>query len=258
MKTDELYKSYDVHHWLKYNPHEGHYAKYDPNTVAVGFKIHETYGLFCNARTLLACSESKDFGDISGPDDLSKRYLASTFLQSALATYNYCIDLSWQVAWFYCAPSDAYYLIDEEKEYIDYSKKCTFDILGLKLRLGKKTELANHLNAFYSNDLTKKIRSEYNYLKHRGSHHTPGLGEQRSHMIASIDGEQLKLLQRNVFDIDEWFDKLFEFDQSFTKYFEKLIGFTVPHNFPETPLDLFAPIEYYMKKKNYLGKPLRV
>ncbi|MEK3824247.1 hypothetical protein [Paenibacillus sp. FSL K6-1558] len=249
MKTLELYEKYDVHGWLKYNPHEGHYAKFNPNVITTGFKIFETYNTFCNARTLLYSSEVSNLGDLTANDDLSVKYTKSTFLQSSLATYNYCIDLSWQVAWFYCSPDDYYGFIDSEKKYTDYSKACTYDVLILKLRLGNKKKIMELLHEFYSNKTVRKIRSEYNYMKHRGGYYTPGLGEQRPVMFGTINGNHFNMIQRNIFDIEEWIDILFEIDRLFYQFFNTFIDSIMPKNYLETTLDFMSPLDYYSKRK---------
>lgn len=249
MKTNELIS---VDNWFEFTPHDGHYADFNPNIVATGFKINEVYSTILNARLLLVLSESKDdLGEFSTEaNEAGKTLLASTFLQSALASYNYCIDLSWQVAWFYCAPDDAYDLIDNEKVYIDYCKQCTFEALSLKLKLGRRFEVFRHLNDFLSSEITVRVRSEYNYIKHRGAYYTPGVGEQRPYMFGSVNGERLKVLTKNIFDVNEWLDRLINFDNLFKQYFDTLINYMMPMNFKESEVTFSTAYNYYHKKKD--------
>lgn len=250
MRTLDLYENFDVHHWLEFNPHEGHYALFNPNVVATAFKISELYNTFCNARTLLYSSEVENYGEIIEDDDLlNKTYIKSTLLQSALATYNYCIDLSWQVAWFYCAPDKYYGLIDNEEKYLNYCKECNYSALRVQLELGRRDGLLEFLDLFQTIDIVKRVRSEYNYMKHRGSYYVPGLGKQYSHMLASVDGTHFKMITRNEFGVEDWQGKLIQFDKLFTDYFNKIIASIMPNDFAQTKLDLLSVVSYQRKKE---------
>ncbi|GBG09496.1 hypothetical protein PAT3040_04143 [Paenibacillus agaridevorans] len=250
MKAIELYTTHDVHHWTKYKPHEGHYAEFNPNVVAAGFKIHETYLAFCNARTHLSASEADDFGSLTGSDDFSKTYFVTTLLQSAIAFYNYCIDLSWQAVWFYCAPDSDYRFIDDEDEYIRYCKWCTSSAVKLKLYLGKKEELMHHVESFYTSGIPASVRTEYNYLKHRGAYHILGLGVQYANMHTKVNGESFNLMQNRVFDNKDWIEKLICFDKLFVQYFEKVVSFIIPPNYTQTTNNFECVLRYYKKRKS--------
>jgi hypothetical protein len=250
MNVEELYEQYDVHHWLKYHPHDGHYGKYDPNVVATGFKIAETHKTFSFARSFLYDMEVDNYGQlINEHDDLHLTYIRTKLVQSALSNYNYALDLSWQVIWFYCAPN-IYELIDDEDFYTSYSKACTTDKLSLKLYLGHKDGIAKHMHDFLAIETTKQLRSKYNYLKHRGAYFTLGFGEQYPTFMGSINGVNYKQLTMPELDLDQWKSDLINFDIAFTDYFERLIFSLMPSGYEKTEISFFGILEYHQKRQS--------
>lgn len=248
MNVSELYEKYPYQHWLDYDPWDPHYANFKPYYIYTAFKIVDVYSSFAHARSYLNELDIDNYGQlISKHDDVHLKYIRAKIIQSALAFYNYCIDLSWQVVWFNI--SDDTFRFIKDNAYDDYANECDFDTLILKLKMFKKEYLKRHIIKFRTNEITEYIRKRYNYLKHRGTFQFDGLGVPQRNSIGSVNGISLPFLRREEIDIDELKNKLIEFDILFVNYFNILIEMTMPSNFTQVQLDLYAPLSIYKKFK---------
>ena len=59
-------------------------------------------------------ANSENFGDLSGPNEISRLYTKTHFLTNALLEYAICLDISWQVVWAYIQPSSLEYLMKQK------------------------------------------------------------------------------------------------------------------------------------------------
>lgn len=254
-------EEHSCHHWLDYDPGEPQYYNFEANVVAAGSKIADVYEQFSNARMSLEYMECKNFGDlISKTDELHLTMLRSRFLKEALAYYNYCIDLSWQVLWYFYGENDLGLIIDENR-FFNSASKCNFEELTYKLTLAKEFKIRERLKSFFNSNLTREIRDMYNYLKHRGSTYTEGLGVQYEHLAVSVgyenpDGSvneiKHRMLTRRTLDISSWQEKLKEFDKTFYHYFEELIKYIMPIGYLDNSYHMFAPYYYDKKIRSYI------
>lgn len=256
MSVEELYRDYNIDHWHNLFPDEQQYVLFEPHIIYAAHKIDDVYYAFANARSYLSDYECENFGQlISIHDDLHLRYIRSKFLQSSLAFYNYAIDLTWQVAWFYVGDS-SYLFMENQQLYDQFAKKCNKECLFDKLSMYRKDYIKSHLIDFFNQELTFSIREIYNYVKHRGTLYTSGLGIQyRNSMfsIKNIDGEEYNptMITRKVLDVDEWHCKLIEFDKLFFNYFEKLVSWILPGNFSEVEMGFDQYINYSYGRKYF-------
>lgn len=163
----------------------------------------------------------ENYGElIAKHDDLHLNFIRSRLLQSALSFYNYSIDLSWQVLWLYYGPS-FYSLYDDPTYYYREIEKCNRENLKVRLHLAKADYIMKHVDSFIGESEVSKVRKKYNYLKHRGTFYTPGVGKQQSYLMGAVDGRKFKMIKREVFDIDEWTENLINFDVLFLNILRK-------------------------------------
>lgn len=235
MEALELYNTEGVHHWLNYSPDSLQYLKFPPSILAAGFKIVDVYHSFCYGRQSLLFIEAKDYGGLVYPkgDTLGTISLQANFLLNALAFYNYCIDISWQVCWFYYGDY-GWDIIEDQSKFSKASTKCTFDELNYILTLARDIKSRNIYREFFNDNLTVELRGKYNLVKHRGSLHFEGLGVQYENIGIRINGETPKMLVNEVVNIDRLKDKLIEFDIMFKRYFDSLIKGIMPSDYLNT------------------------
>lgn len=241
----ELYSDFSVDHWFEYEPWDAHYVNFDPSLIYAAHKIGDVYYAFSNARSYLSDFDCDNFGQlISTNDDTHLKYIRSKFLQSALSFYNYAIDLSWQVVWFHLG-DNSYLFMEKQDYYNKYSGLCTFPSLLEVIALRGRESFRQHLISFNNNPLTLEVRQLYNYVKHRGSLDTRGLGERYNNMMMGFVSNGLefvpKMITRKEFDLELWKEKLIEFDKLFFNYFNQLMFLILPQNYQSAKysFDLF-------------------
>lgn len=248
MKVVDLYKNEDVHFWLGYNPKESQYLRFSPNVVAAGFKIVDVYYSFCYARQSLLFIESNDYGELVEPhnDEIGLLSMRSYFLLNALAFYNYCIDLSWQVAWFYYGDCN-YNVIQDSSKFAKASTKCTFDELNYILTLSQDLKLRKNYRDFFNNELTAMLREKYNYIKHRGTLHFDGLGKQYEYLGIKVADKRPRMLVKEVVEVDVLKEDLIKFDISFKRYFDCLIKGIMPIDYLNNTFSMEHIYEFHKK-----------
>ncbi|MDR7079682.1 hypothetical protein J2Y03_004740 [Neobacillus niacini] len=145
---------------------DAHYVNFIPSVIYAAHKIGDVYTAFSSARSYLSDFECDNFGQLlSNHDEMHLKYLRSKFLQSSLSFYNYAIDLSWQVIWFYLG-DNSYLFMEKQDYYNKYSQMCTFPSLLEMVDLRDRQDFMQHLVAFNSNELTHEVRKLYNYVTH--------------------------------------------------------------------------------------------
>lgn len=256
LSLESLNNKYNIHEWAKYRPFEAHYESYEPHIIYACHKITDVYYAFASARSYISDYECDNFGQlISKHDELHLRYIRSKCLQSALAHYNYAIDLSWQVIWFYLG-DNSYLFMERPELYEKYSTLCNEKSLYFKLDICKFDYLKKHIISFFNADSTTKLREIYNYVKHRGSLHTEELGDKFSHYRISYQVGDIKyqppMITRKSFDLDEFKEAIINFDISFYGYFQQLIKWIIPEDFTDTPFSLLIipneRMEFYLNE----------
>lgn len=256
LNVEKLYQEYNIDNWYGLFPDEQQYVLFEPHLIYATHKMDDVYYAFANARSYLSDYECDNYGQlISVNDDLHLKYIRSKLLQSSLAFYNYAIDLTWQVAWFYVG-DNSYLFMEKPELYDTFAKKCTKEALFNKLSMYRKEHIRIHINDFFNLELTTSIRNVYNYVKHRGTLYTRGLGEQYSNFMLFFqdsDGEEYipKMITREVFDLNEWHSKLIDFDKSFYEYFELLISWILPSDFSEVKIGFTEYFNYILERKHF-------
>lgn len=252
----ELYSDFSVDHWFDLEPWDVHYMNFEPNIIYAAHKIGDVYYAFSNGRSYLSDFDCENFGQlISQNDGTHLGYIRSKFLQSALSFYNYAIDLSWQVIWFYLG-DNSFLFMEKPTYYQKYSGFCTFPTLLEVVGLRGREDFRQHLLAFNNNPLTLEVRQLYNYVKHRGSLYTKNLGEQYNRMLMGYVSGSIEytpqMITRKVFDLDEWKEKLIAFDQLFFNYFEYLTHLILPQNYQTTQYDFDLCLNYSRKRLEFI------
>jgi hypothetical protein len=247
MEIDELIQNCSINEWHNYEPWDPHYYNFPPHVIFAAHKIGDVYQSMTNARFYLSYLEIENYGElIAEHDEIHLAFIRSSLLQSALSFYNYCIDLSWQVLWFYFGASK--YRLYDENYYDEQAKNCNRENLRVRLHLAHFDHINSHLDEFSGEQQFTKVRTKYNYLKHRGTFFTPGAGVQYSHLTGGVNGRSFRMVERDVFDIQEWKTTLIAFDESFFCYFQQIIDWIMPRNFITTE---FSFVDVLKLNQNY-------
>lgn len=245
----------DIHYMGKYQPIEPQYFRYKTNVVMAGYKISDLYSQLCIARNFLHCyKDVEDYGDISANDEISLMFTKKYFVETSLMYYNYAVDFLWQVIWIYYNPWIREELPTDEL-YQKCMKDCNFDELRLALTSVRETKLRDVLQQYFSssNQLYGKLRSKYNYLKHRGTFYTPGLGMNDTKLMIGVNDCQFPCISSVEVKPEELSDMLIEFDKQFVSFCEYIINIIMPSDYFETSMPLEAPINYYFRHKEELA-----
>lgn len=241
MDYNYLREDSDFHKWHKYAPLDTQYIKYaanNPSVIAAGHKIDDVYQAYCSARASFVFVNSDNFGDISGPDEISRLYAKTHFLTNALIEYAICLDISWQVVWAYIQPASLEYLMNQK--YKDMEKECTRDSVLAQLKCivsqnGVGITIAQNLldvvNRFDNDADTLRLRSIYNGIKHQGIIHYEGLGANFSQLSISVNGKTPPMLHRNSYSVNEIEDLMFTYHKKFKAYMDKLIDIVIPDGY---------------------------
>lgn len=248
MNFTKILEDNRFHDWHNYEPQEVQYAKYaqkDPSVIAAGHKIVDVYYAYANARASFIFSNSDDFGDIAGDSEISRLYAKTHFLLNAILEYAITLDLSWQVIWAYTQPSSLNYLM--ERKYTEMEKNCDRESLHSQLKCiiaqpgkesNKASDLLNIMDDFDNNQDVVNLRKLYNKIKHQGTIHFSGLGNNDKNMMFSINGNSPSMLYREEHTIDEIEELLFNYHFKFYEYFEEIINQIIPKEYLENKMDL--------------------
>lgn len=247
----------NIHHWTRFDPQDDQYCKYDTYVVLAGFEIFNVYETLCLARTSLEYIECSDFGQlISFNDDIHLAFIRKIFMQNSIMYYNICIDLAWQVLWLYYGESSLD-LIYNDKCFNKTLNECSYEGVLLRITLAKQYKLKGVVEEFHRYLQNTGIREAYNYIKHRGTFHYNNLGTNYDNMMMRFNGIDMKILSRKEIDLDEWINRLVEFDNNFSTYFSYIIEYIMPKDYEE-PINILSNryieyglnVEKYLKEKN--------
>lgn len=253
----------DVHRWFDYDPGEQLFHLYKANVLMALHKIQDVYHTLCFARMSLDSLRARNFGDLIDNDGngVGRATMQYMFMNNSISHYNYCIDLSWQVLWLYYNPEMNKYSVHSREDYVKSTKDCTLGELEYPLSLAKQEKLYDRVVEFFNRETTSRIRTRYNYIKHRGVYHIDGMGENYKTSMMSYNGRCLPLLYREELNLEEMKSFLIEFDKSFVEYFDMIIAHVVPIDFRENKqidVDIFEiskyAEEYFSSLDNEEGK----
>ena len=232
----ELNKEYT--NWSKYLPSDMHYvlSRYDMGIMACARKIHDCHWSIAMGSVELLKYKDNEYSSVFKESNMGNELVKASSLYSALAYYNYTLDYSWQIIYFYCYNKRGWHFV-YGKEYNKISRKCERNRLethinGCRLRDNKKLKALNELESmFYNKNNTKDIRKYYNYLKHRGMIYTDLIGDSNDELHYTIQGITAKKLPIEKVDLDELYDKLVNFHNSIVEYISKIINIIIPDEF---------------------------
>ncbi|KMT23112.1 hypothetical protein [Clostridium cylindrosporum] len=241
----------DIHYLLKYTPYEDKYGLYTTNILFTAIKIVDVYHTICIARANLHYMDNDDYGNFAS-DEISKLFVNTLLIQNALIYYNFAIDYSWQVMWLYYSPMIKDMMPTNEL-YESTIKECDYQKLRLRLTLANEFKLRKfYLENFFENNNTQEIRKLYNFIKHRGTVHFPGLGMNENKASVGLFGMEMPLISRESIDPDKLKNQLIDLDNMFVEYFEEIIGFLIPSEYLLNGDGIRSCINYYQKYKHEL------
>ncbi|AUN12778.1 hypothetical protein [Paraclostridium sordellii] len=234
----------DFSHLYEYRPNYMHYIKdeYDIGILASGQKISDIYYILNMGKINLEIYVNDEYIEENKEDENMYKFMKSTNLFNALSYYNYALDYSWQVVYFYASNNNTLDLIYDNL-YEKFSKYCNKseinEILNFSKSLAEKDKknnidfLIKHIDSFLSNENTEYIRKMYNYLKHRGMIYTSELYNDSNHLPISVEGQKLKKLYTRYIDPDNLFKKLCQYHNAFINYIDVIINKIIPEGYTE-------------------------
>lgn len=250
MDYRELIKDDNFQQWFKYQPLDAQiirYAKNKSSILAAGQKIMDVYNAFANAKQSFRSAGYENYGDLCGDNEISKLYTKYHFLICSIMEYNACRDLCLQVVWAYIQPSSLESLA--QNQYRDTEKECTSETVHKELkRLIKegRTELKTLkkiLGKFETDKSITDVRDICNYIKHRGTIHFDGLGNNLDKMLLTVNGHVVRTLGRPTYTFNEVEEILWNFHKDFQKYFNQIIDMIIPKDY----MDNKVTFEDYIK-----------
>lgn len=232
MDYTELKKDNTFQTWHEYEPFDTQYARYyknNPEIIACGHKIADVYRTFSDARASFMFADGRDYGDCCANNDVSKLYMKSLFLKNAILEYAVCLDLSWQVIWYYTQPKTAEHLL--KNGYTLSEELCNATAIYSKFAELISTndkhakQLKKIMSKFQNKSEVIALRKVYNTMKHRGTISIKGLEYNNKTMMGFV---KVKTLDRPEFSFDELESMLFSYHKLFIPYFESIISEIMP------------------------------
>lgn len=233
----------DIHYMCGLNPIDPQYSRYldKPGILAAGYKLVDCYTAICQARTHMQFYNCNDYGElVQSDDEVSVLWARFQFIIDAIMYYNITIDLSWQVVWAYFTPTSLEFLLKNNYEKI--SKECTLEKLNILLKKEINNQAAREIkkivNKFFEDKFIIKIREIYNYNKHRGGFHVPGLGENYKHLAITLgNNTKIPILSRRELDIEQVYKDLLIMDNKIVNYIETLYNKILPGDYTSSNVD---------------------
>ncbi|MBW4861756.1 MAG: hypothetical protein KZY57_02880 [Paeniclostridium sp.] len=226
--------------WSKYLPSDMHYvlSRYDMGIMSCARKIHDCHWSIAMGRIELLKYKDNEYASVFKESNMGNELVKTSSLYSALAYYNYTLDYSWQIIYFYCQNKCDWDFV-YSKMYNEIEEKCKKKVLKkqikiCRLRDSKNLEALDELiDKFYTYDNTKCIRDYYHYLKHRGMIYTDLIGDSNEELHYTIQGVTAKKLPIKKINLDELYDKLVNFHNSIVEYISKIIDIIIPSEFTQ-------------------------
>lgn len=243
---DEYYKDLILPVWNKYFPKDlDYYSNLDRQDLLSRFKLEQIYQNFCIGRANYIFAHPKtNYGGMINEDE-NNEWLRKMLLQNALIYYNTCIDFSWELIAFYYLPKNEleFNITEEERKKIeseiDKDELITRLNMEESILIGKEKEIVKKIKKlvleYMENPLTKRLRKDYNDLKHNRTMDILDLHKNSFKQFESKCKElhvgPLKLID---FNIDYYEEKLKEFNNSLYYYIEKLVELLIRPNYRKT------------------------
>ena len=241
-------------HFITYNPNAMHYIKreYDTGILASGKKISDIYYILNMGKINLDIYINNEYIKYYTEDELMNKFMKSMTLFNSLSYYNYALDHSWQVVYFYIGSQNNLELIYNNL-YEKLSKNCTLNTVNTMLDFAKSIAeddkkdtieyLKNHIHDFFTTDNTEYIRELYNYLKHRGMVHSEGVGFNSNYLPISLGDKKLEQLYTREINPEYLFNELKTYHNNFISYMDEIINKIMPYEYTEKKsanlIDLF-------------------
>lgn len=245
MDYTALSQDNDFQKWFKYQPLDAQivrYAKDKSSIVAAGQKIMDVYNAFANAKQSFRSAGYENYGDLCGDNEISKLYTKYHFLMCAIMEYNTCRDLCLQVVWTYIQPSSLESLA--QNLYRDTEKECNSETVHKKLNKlieEGRTDLKplkKLISKFENDKHITAVRDMCNYIKHRGTIHFDGLGDNLDKMLLTVNGQAARSLGRPSYKFSDVEDILWNYHQTFQKYLNQIIDMIIPEDYMDNKVTL--------------------
>lgn len=157
---------------------------------------------------------------------------------SSLIQYGISLDLCWQIIWANFQSSSMEILLKGEFEKME--KYCTNKELNNRLNYcismegnGGKVALKikKLLNEFTNKKTIKDLRDVYNYIKHRGTIHIEGLGNNYDRLPFDINDIDIPKINRKSYSLDELEKLLILYDKDICCFIESLVKELIPEEY---------------------------
>ncbi len=100
------------------------------------------------------------------------------------------------------------------------------------------TKLKNCVYNFDCDEDVKRIRSLYNYLKHRGTIHVEGLGANFDKLAWDISGLPVPMLSRQSYTVQQLENYILPYHLKFIRYFNSIIEIIIPSEYLSNTIPL--------------------
>ena len=224
----------DIHYLAGYQPHDGRYGNFDSNILLCAFKIMDIYTALCNARFNSSSFQCDNFGQLVEQTPLGIKYMKQNLYQNALFSYNIAIDLTWQLGWLFLYGSTDDLM--PTAEFHDYLvKQCSYDNLIAALKKNNHPDLITIYTDFYKYMKETNIRTDYNYLKHRGNFYY-----------------EYPIINRKSINLETVCGDFESFDKDLLSYIRQLIDKIMPSDYLNTNNPLNGMMNYNFNYKDQI------
>jgi hypothetical protein len=229
--------------WGEYAANQlDYYSNAERHDLICRHKLMQIYQNFCIARMQLIFSDDRtNYGDLADNEE-NKENIQKIFIQNALLYYNFCVDLSWTMVYFYFLPQkDNYNISSNEVENAEKIVNYEFLIKYLNMQLNnvdiefqnKIKNLLEIITKFWNQILNDEFRKAYNYSKHQGAYDILGINIPDFFKIEGIE-TNIDIIKSKKFDIDKMTNMLIDFNNEFIIYIDKIINIVIePSNIKE-------------------------
>lgn len=212
-----------------------YYSNADRHDLICRYKLTQIYQNFYIARMHLIYSNDKtNYGDLD-KNELDKDDIQKIFLQNSLIYYNFCIDLSWSMIYFFCLPQESDFNISK-KEIVNAEKIVNYDFIIEYLKVQNKNVVVEYKNKisnllkiikeFWNKILSSEFRKMYNYTKHQGAYNLIGINVDNFMKIEGIN-INIDIIKSPEFDKEIITNELIDFNNEFIIYMDKIIDIVI-------------------------------
>lgn len=248
--------------WGSYDPGVIQYARFyekDPSQLATGRKVVDTYHAYTTGRASLYFSYEESFGDLAKDDDeFSKLFVRSMFVRNSIMQFGLSLDMSWQTVWAFIYPSRFEDIIKDN--YTEFEKNCyrenLIEQLDCCIAQGnlKAQKLEDIVKRFDNDETTLKLRTLYNYMKHRGDIYIEGLGVNNITQGIQVNGVNLPALSRPQYKMEELQQLAYDYALKFTSYFQSIVDIVIPEEYKDNKSSFEELINAQLEMKEIIDK----